>query len=294
MLLNMAVDSRVPAFTFFGPTPPVRAVVFSVPHGGRYYPPELLAAARVPTRSLEKLEDRYADRLVDGLDEQGWSGIVAQWARAWIDLNRSEKEVDSTMVIGRPLQFFSQPSEKVRGGLGLFPRRLGTEGDLWRTRFDWTQLLERVDSIYRPYHRALETLMDCAVKQHGVALLLDVHSMPSLSGVRPAQIVIGDRNGASAPEWLSDLIMQCCRKEGFRAVRNRPYAGGHIAERHGRIHKNRYAVQIEIDRALYLDGAGEVLDGSISKIQKLLERIANNCADRLEHGGSDIMPIAAE
>lgn len=294
MLLIMEPDSPVPAFSVFGPAPPTRAVIFSVPHGGRYYPPTLLEAARVPQKSLERLEDRYADQLVAGLGEQGWSGIVAQWARAWIDLNRSEKDIDGGMVIGRPMQFFPQPSEKVRGGLGLFPRRLGREGELWRTRFDWPDLHARVENIHRPYHRAIDALLSSAWDRFGAALLLDVHSMPSLTGSGPAQIVVGDRHGASAPHWLSDLVADCCRAHGFRTALNRPYAGGYVAERHAAPDKGRYALQIEIDRALYLDGRGEVIAEAAAAIRAMLAVIAARASERLEADGPYTLPIAAE
>lgn len=294
MLLYMEADSLVPAFSVFGPTPPVRAVIFSVPHAGRYYPPELIAVARVPRQTLERLEDRYADQLVVGLDHLGWSGIVAQWARAWVDLNRSEKDVDGTMVMGRPMQFFPQPSEKVRGGLGLFPRRLGRVGELWRTHFDWQVLQARVESLYRPYHQSLSALLDCALKQHGAALLLDVHSMPPLSGHDAAQIVIGDRHGVSAPHWLSNLVLERCREAGFFAVLNKPYAGGYITERHACPNRNRYALQIEIDRSLYINEGGELIWEAVDKIRAMLNRIAGDCSEWMEQGPPFSLPEAAE
>lgn len=294
MLLNMEPDSPLSAFSLFGPTLPQRAVIFSAPHGGRYYPPRLLAASRVPRRALERLEDRHVDGLVEGLEAEGWSGIIARWARAWIDLNRSENDIDAGMVAGRPMQFFPQPSEKVRGGLGLFPRRLAAPGELWRGRFDWSDLQGRVEAIHRPYHRAITLLLDHAQEQYGAALLLDVHSMPSLSGVAPAQIVIGDRHGLSAPSWLSALALQFCREAGFRVALNRPYAGGYVVERHARPAQQRYALQIEIDRALYLDDAGDLIKARARKITNMLDIIARHAEARLQQDGAYPFPDAAE
>ena len=290
----MELDSCPPSFVVNGPTPPVRAAIFSVPHAGRYYPSTLMECARVPFSSLERLEDRSADELVGGLDGHGWTTIVANMARAWVDLNRSEKEVDALMVAGRRPQFFAQPSEKVRGGLGLFPRRLSREGDLWRVRFDWTDLQQRVERDYRPFHRTLKALLDAAHHRFGAALLIDVHSMPPLVGETPAQIVVGDRFGTTLPAWTSNLIGEICRQAGYRVAHNTPYAGGYISERHCRVQDARYAVQIEVDRTLYLDANAEIDRQAVTKLRRLFRIIAEACAERLEQNGGLSLAEAAE
>lgn len=290
----MELDSHSPSFAVKGPTPPVRAAFFSVPHAGRYYPSMLLENARVPFSALERLEDRFADELVGGLDEHGWTTIVANMARAWVDLNRSEKEVDALMVAGRPPQFFAQPSEKVRGGLGLFPRRLSREGDLWRVRFDWSDLQQRVEQDYRPYHSTIKALLDSAHHRFGAALLIDVHSMPPLVGENSAQIVIGDRFGTTLPAWASGLIGEICHRAGYRVAYNSPYAGGYISERHSRVLDAVYAVQIEVDRTLYIDANAEIDRQAVAKLRRLLRNIAEACAERLEQNGGMSLAEAAE
>lgn len=272
----MPPDSSLPSYIVHHPVSD-RAVLFSVPHAGRHYPAQLLDRARVPVEALVKLEDRYADRLIGPVAALGFTTLIATYARAWIDLNRDPGEIDPAMIPTAELRAckIAQPqSAKVRGGLGLFPRRLSPYGDLWRGTFMWSDLRRRIETVHAPYHGAIETLLSEREQRHGFSVLFDIHSMPSLPGHDPAQLVIGDRHGASAPDWLVQHMEQEARLSGLKVKRNQPYAGGYVIARHSAPQRRRFAVQIEIDRACYLDAAGDPCPQACTAIGTMLGQMA--------------------
>lgn len=229
-------------------------VILSVPHAGREYSPALLAEARVERRALERLEDRWVDALIEPALAAGFSAVVARSARALIDLNRAPDDLDPE-VLSAPLPGL-RPSARARAGLGLIPHRLHPEGALWRAPVTVGAYQQRLAHVHEPYHRTVSQLMQAACARWGVAVLIDVHSMP-----QPAdglQIVVGDRFGASAAHPFSLAASEAFRQTGAWVARNSPYAGGYIIERHGNPLRNRHALQIEFSRALYLDASGEI------------------------------------
>lgn len=242
-------------FDRHGESIPLSPVVLSVPHAGRDYPPDLLAALRVPAAALIVLEDRH----VDTVARAAWGEetlFVQRRARAWIDLNRSEQERDPAIDEGARATALPVASAKVRSGLGLVPRRVAGAGELWRRRFSASEMLERIVDDHRPYHAALADALRAARQRFGVAVLLDIHSMPSLGPGAP-RIVLGDRYGRSADSRFINAIERVARAADVPVARNTPYAGAHILETHasgGAIH----AIQLEFDRTLYLDPAGDL------------------------------------
>jgi len=251
------------SFERIGLSEPAIPVVLSVPHAGRDYCVGLREALRVPLDRIVALEDRYVDHLAFGIGETGAAGIVAKTPRAWIDLNRQENEVDPQMVVPSPVSAHITQSLKVRGGLGLIPRRLAGVGDLWRDRVTADDLAARIDEIHRPYHAALARMLAETRARFGVAVLVDLHSMPPVTGAawpRPPRIVIGDRFGRSASSRFTTRLMN--EVEGFNltAAENSPYAGGYILDRHGVPEKGIHALQVEIDRSLYLKPDLRTLD----------------------------------
>lgn len=230
-------------------------VVVSVPHAGRIYPPELLAAARVGRQDLERLEDAWCDLIAAGAGDSGATVVHALWARAVADCNRGEGQMAPGEVAVPLRAQFSVPGRKERAGLGVVPTRLADCGPLWKRPIDHAALHWRLDSFHRPYHAALaETLIE-ARERFGHAILIDLHSMPPIPSGQPghgARIVVGDHFGASADAWLVDLVMASAARLNEPVSRNEPYAGGHIVRTHGRPAQAIHAVQIEIDRSLYL------------------------------------------
>lgn len=272
-------------------------VLVAVPHAGRDYPDEIAVNARVPQQVLERLEDRHADMLAVQAAASGCAMLVAHVARAWVDLNRAPNEIDPQMILDAPRTAFSQPSAKVRGGLGLVPRRLADHGELWRKPWTRDSIAARVSTLHDPYHQALSQALAALRARFGCALLIDLHSMPPLKpeGEGPvARIVVGDRYGRSADSSLCDLAVRTLGQSGFEVALNHPYAGGYVLERHGRPARNVHALQIEVDRSLYLDAAMCGHGPGLTEVQDAVARLARRLADELQRGSSDSVAIAAE
>lgn len=257
---------------------PRHPVVISVPHAGRNYPPEMQALSRLSADELVSLEDRYADALVGTASAAGFSTITAQTPRAWIDLNRGETEYDPSFVdgrhIGHPLV-----TAKVRGGLGIIPSRISPGQDIWKRRIDAAAFEARLSGHYRPYHTALSTMLSASLSDFGIAILIDIHSMPPISardGSPAAQLVIGDLFGKSSDTRFTDIVRARAEQAGLEVAVNVPYAGGHILARHSSKARNIHALQIEIDRSLYLDDARDKTSPGLATIQRLILNIAND------------------
>ncbi len=266
-----------PPFHRIGPERPASPVVLSVPHAGRGYSAGLLRAARVPLNVLEQLEDRLVDRLVWRALGTGATAIVAQAPRAEIDLNRDERELDPAMVAPAPPSGTLLATVRTRGGLGLVPARLAGTGALWRGRMSRDELKRRVETIHRPYHAALATALAAARARFGVAVLLDCHSMPPREPGKPG-IVFGDRHGVTTDPAILAAATGAARAVGFVTGVNDPYAGGHVIERHGQPQSRVHALQIEVDRSLYLDATlrepGAGFDGVARLLAAICEAVA--------------------
>jgi N-formylglutamate amidohydrolase len=183
--------------------------------------------------------------------------LFAHFPRAYLDVNREPYELDPRMFDGRLPSFANTRSLRVAGGLGTIPKIVGDGQDIYRTRLPVAEALQRIEGIYKPYHAALRSLVQGALRSHGEAVLVDCHSMPSASlGPAAAErpdIVLGDRYGASAAPQLVEAAEAIFEELGFRVARNRPYAGGFITEHYGQPNGGVHALQIEINRRLYMD-----------------------------------------
>jgi N-formylglutamate amidohydrolase len=274
-----------PGFDLYGPATPDRPVILSVPHAGRDYPGELLAAARVPAQVLRRLEDRWADLLVQPLVARGFSVLVARTPRAMIDLNRHEREIDPAMIADLPRTAALHSSAKLRGGLGLFPRRLPGAHELWQRPMRWAEAQRRIESAHRPYHAAVAGLMNAARQAHGHAILIDLHSMPPVpppaAGQSAPGLVLGDRFGRSASTRLVTLAADVAESRGITVAHNHPYAGDHLIERHGRPDQALHAMQVEVDRTLYLDAALEQPGPGLARMQAVVGAMAEALAAEL-------------
>ena len=253
-----------------------RRTVVSVPHAGRAYPGWVSRALAVPLECALPLEDRFVDRLATDTIARGHRVLIAETPRLVIDLNRAETDFDPASVSGSWIN--ARPSTKARGGLGLIPERLGGVGRLWHAPIDATELSHRIATCHRPYHDALATALNASVARFGTALLIDLHSMPPIGGYGAPQIVIGDRHGRTASPELIAAAQAVCAHHGLRTALNVPYAGGFIVERHARPATHVYALQIEIDRRLYLDAAMDALGNGAATMNRMIADLI----DRLE------------
>lgn len=252
-------------------------VLLAVPHSGRAYPESTLASLRAPDEARLRLEDRYIDAVAYPVAAANAAGLLlAQAPRAMIDLNRSVDDIDWGMIKGskpKPLRH-SLANRRSRSGLGLVPRRIPGMGELWRRPLARTELDAWIAGIYQPYHTALGGELERLRDRAGVALLIDLHSMPPLKPHhpqdRPAEFVIGDRFGASCDPGLVDLALRYLANHGRRVAHNRPYSGGYVLDRYGQTVRGIHALQIEVCRSTYLDARLDQPSARLPAIVKLL------------------------
>lgn len=252
-------------------------VLLSVPHSGREYPEWLLDMASGGHRALASLEDPQVDRLVWRALNQGVGAVIARAPRAGVDCNRAEDEIDPSVVEGGRRE---RLTARARGGLGIIPARTPQHGYLWRSGVAPDQLQERLEQAHRPYHRAIEELLDAMVERFGCALLLDCHSMPPPAAGIP-EIVLGDRRGRSSGWWVSSEALRIARDCGFEVGLNEPFAGGHVVERHGCPAHNVHALQVEIDRSLYLDPELREPGDGFDRLSRFIEVLALRMGEHL-------------
>lgn len=230
--------------------------VFNSPHSGRDYPEEFLSASRLDRHSIRRSEDYYVDQLFDAAPQIGAPLLAAHFPRAFIDVNREPYELDPRMFEGRVPSFINANSMRVAGGLGTIPRLVAENMEIYGQRLSMEDGLERIDRFYRPYHDRLRGLLVKTHSRFGYGVLVDCHSMPANaqtgSPERP-DFVIGDRYGTSATEALSRLAVSILQDLGYTVTRNKPYAGGFITEHYGRPARGLHAIQIEINRGLYVN-----------------------------------------
>ncbi len=234
-------------------------VVLSSPHSGRIYPERFLALSRLDPATLRRSEDAFVDEMFAGAG--GAPPVRALFPRAFLDVNREPYELDPRMFEGRLPAHANTRSLRVAGGLGTIARIVGESQEIYARRLPVEDALARIESLYRPYHAALRRLIQRAAAQFGTVVLVDCHSMPSFLSVGgrmervTADIVLGDRFGTSCDSAFAAAAESELRRLGYSVQRNKPYAGGFITEHYGAPAGRVHALQIEINRALYLDEA---------------------------------------
>ena len=247
------------AYKIYRPKVVSSGAVFSSPHSGSEYPNDLLGRTHLSLNALRSSEDAFVDELFASAPMAGATLMAARLPRAYVDLNRSADDLDPSLISGVPK---GPRSPRISAGLGVIPRVVADSRAIFHGKLTLDDAQERIERIHRPYHATVEQLMRQAREAFGFAVLFDCHSMPHealvgsplVNGVRP-EIVLGDRFGASCDRWIMDAAMDVFTSAGFRVARNAPFAGGYITQAYGRPSRNMHALQIEIDRALYMDEA---------------------------------------
>lgn len=250
-------DGLDPPFEIVEPAVRSSPAIFNSPHSGALYPSSFLAASRLDPRALRRSEDAFVDELFESAPRFGAPLMRAHFPRAFLDVNREPYELDPRMFDGRLPPFANTRSLRVAGGLGTIARIVSDSQEIYGAKLPVAEALNRIECIYKPYHRALKRLVARAYREHGASLLIDCHSMPSIGLARDdrsrADIVLGDRYGASCSPAIVAFVEQEFRALGFEVTRNRPYAGGYITEHYGAPGNAQNALQIELNRALYMD-----------------------------------------
>ncbi len=255
-----AIDAELPEPVLITrPSKQTLPVVFCSPHSGRIYPKPFLTASRLSALALRRSEDAYVDELFACATRLGAPIVSAAFPRAYLDVNREPYELDPRLIEGPLPRGANTQSARVAGGLGTIPRLVADGEDIYPGRIPVDVALLRIERLYHPFHRALGGLVAETHRRFGIALLIDCHSMPSSSS-GPGQssrphFVIGDRFGTSCAPEVTRTIMRSLSTAGCDVLANRPYAGGFITEHYGRPPSGIHAIQIEINRALYLHEA---------------------------------------
>lgn len=263
-------------------------LIIASPHSGTIYPAEFLRRSRLDLRLLRRSEDAYVDELVSDAPSLGLPLILARYARAYVDLNRAPDELDPSMFSEPLPEHARRVTDRVAAGLGVVPRVAGVGLEIYNTRMSLAEALARVETVHAPYHAALRGLIEEARRLHGYALLLDCHSMPSAALPRPSRtgeprpnIILGNRWGESCAPAVLTLVREALEAEGYTVALNTPYSGGYTTEAYGRPERNVHAVQIEIDRSLYMSELHLTRTPGLVTLRRNLARIFTVIRDRL-------------
>jgi len=246
-----------PPFEIVEPTEWRAPIIFNSPHSGSAYPDAFLSASRIDLPTLRRSEDSFMDELIGELSDRGFAVVRVHFPRSYVDVNREPYELDPRMFAGRLPSFANTRSMRVAGGLGTIPRVVGDGQEIYRERLAVDDALARIETLYKPYHRALRRLINRVHQAFGTVVLVDCHSMPSI-GVsrdepRRPDVVIGDRYGTSCAPLLADTVEDTMSQLGYSVGRNKPYAGGFITEHYGNPASGLHVVQLELNRAVYMD-----------------------------------------
>ena len=248
-----------PPFDILQPVTQLAPFVVCSPHSGRTYPRVLIEASRLRPRALRKSEDCFVDELFAAAPQLGLPLISARFPRAYLDLNREPYELDPELFREALPDYANTQSVRVVGGLGTIARVVAEAEEIYREPLTLEAGLVRIEALYKPFHAALAGLLEKTRQRFGLAVLIDCHSMPSATLIGGAQstprpdFVLGDRFGASCESRLTRFLREALGKLGYEVALNRPYAGGFITEHYGRPGLGVQAIQIEINRALYLN-----------------------------------------
>jgi N-formylglutamate amidohydrolase len=283
-----------PAFTIARPQRRDTPVVVSSPHSGRDYPAAFLAASVLDQHTIRSSEDAWVDQLFSMVPLMGAPLIAARVPRAYIDLNRAPEELDPALIDGVPR---SGHNPRVSSGLGVIPRVVANGRAIYRGKLPLAEAEARIARYWIPYHGALRRLLDESHQRFGKAILIDAHSMPHEAieaHCRPGQpkpeVVLGDRFGAAAGREVVDRVEAAFVSAGLRVVRNSPFAGAYIAQCYGRPSRRHHVVQVEIDRALYMDEATLTLRPDFAEFADLMGQVMADITDAWR----EPLPLAAE
>jgi N-formylglutamate amidohydrolase len=266
-----------PAYSLKSPLETTASVVVASPHSGRHYPRSFLRDSMLDERSIRSSEDAFMDMLVEAAPRLGAPLLAAEFPRAYIDLNRSPDELDPGVIdgVGRAVQ-----TPRISSGLGVIPRVVANGRAIYRGKLSRAEAEERISRIWHPYHARLDALMHEAHDRFGEASVLDFHSMPhealdsvARPGTRRPEVVLGDRFGASARSDLVDAIEAAFLDEGLVVSRNAPFAGAFVAQRYGRPSRGWHAVQIEIDRSLYMNERMIRPNGNFETVKRIVTSV---------------------
>jgi N-formylglutamate amidohydrolase len=283
-----------PAYELIHPERNRSCVVFASPHSGREYSFSFLRATVLDEHTIRSSEDAFVDLLFKAAPGFGAPFLMAGAPRAYVDLNRSKDELDPALIHGIKRQGHNP---RVASGLGVIPRVVANGRAIYRSKLTLEEAERRIDIYWRPYHEMLQKLLDDAHRRHGQSVLVDCHSMPheamdgvARQGMKRPDVVLGDRFGAAASGDVVDRIEAAFTAAGFNVTRNTPFAGAYITQAYGRPSRGQHAVQIELDRSLYMNEALVRPNGNFEAVQAALKTVIAEISTI----GQGRVPLAAE
>jgi N-formylglutamate amidohydrolase len=258
-----AAPERAPgaaSFSVIRPAEQTVPLVLASPHSGSDYPPEFVAGVRLSFLSLRRSEDAFVDRIFGAAPEIGAPLLKAHFPRVYVDPNREPYELDPQMFDAPLPDFVNGRSARVAAGLGTVAKVVATGEPIYQRKLSFAHARERIETHYFPYHQALTELLDTTHRRFGHNLLIDCHSMPSVGGpmdsdpgARRLDFVLGDCFGTACAPAIISFVEETLQDAGYSVKRNVPYAGGFTTRHYGRPGEGRHALQIEVNRALYMD-----------------------------------------
>ncbi len=269
-----------PAIDILSPAEQTAPLVFASPHSGRDYPAAFLAEAALDPHTLRRSEDSFVDELFSAAPRVGAPLLRALFPRAYVDPNREPYELDPAMFADPLPDYVNARSPRVAAGLGTIARVVATGAEIYRRRLRFIDVQARIETLYRPYHAALERLVAETQARFGCCVLVDCHSMPSVggpmdtdNGLSRVDFVLGDCFGSACAGVVVDAAEACLRNAGYHVIRNNPYAGGFTTRHYGRPENGVHAVQIEINRRLYMNEATHTKGARFTRIAEDLEKL---------------------
>lgn len=283
------------AYDLIMPSARTTSVVFASPHSGRDYTPNFLAQSVLDMLRLRSSEDAFVDLLFSQAPQNGAPLLAARAPRAWIDLNRGADEFDPALIRDVPSRAHNP---RISSGLGVVPRVVSAGRAIYSGKMSLEAAQARIQTIWHPYHKRLQALLNQSHALFGEAILVDCHSMPheAVEGAgrsgpgKAPQIVLGDRFGAAAHSDTMDQIEAAFEATGLRIARNAPFAGAFTAQHYGRPSRNQHVIQIEIDRALYMDEATITPHDGFDDFRMMMAEVTAKIAAI----GRSELPLAAE
>ena len=262
-------------------------LILASPHSGSEYPADFVAASRLDPLALRQSEDSFVDELFAVAPQLGAPLLSARFPRAYLDVNREAYELDPAMFSDALPSYVNAGSPRVRIGLGTIARIVANGENIYAGKLRFADAERRIECLYHPYHQVLHRLVQETAAMFGGCLLVDCHSMPSSSGCGQggADIVLGDCYGAACAPCIVEAARLLLADRGFRVAINAPYAGGFTTGFYGRPRAHRHALQIEINRALYMDERSYCRKPSFAQLVEdlahLIERLGQAAQDSL-------------
>jgi len=289
---DLSATAVVPPLDLRRPAEQLLPLVVASPHSGSDYPSEFVAASRLDPMTLRRSEDAFVDEIFADAPRLGAPMLAARFPRAYLDVNREAWELDPAMFADALPDYVNARSPRVRMGLGTIARVVASGEEIYGGKLSFAQAQERIETLYHPYHAALGRLIDETAANFGFCLVVDCHSMPSgahgNAGREAADIVLGDCHGAACAPQIVECARDYLTRRGFAVALNAPYAGGFTTGHYGRPRRGRHALQVEINRAIYMDERNyrrrpsfarlsEEMAGLIARLGEAAQNLMQSC-----------------